>query len=441
MPTRLLPLLLLLSLACKEDKPAQDKPSQADDKPPTVAPEVAPKADDKKADAPKADDDKPDAPKADAQPAPPTPEQLRAAIKARNGHIAQGRKLATEKKFEEAIAAFEEAVKLDPYDARALSELGWVAFQANKLERADEATRTSLKFTYDPKVRGATLYNLGRIHEARAQLPEAAAAYAQSLALRDNATVTKRLADLTAKGITPPVVAPQQCGFKRHDAATPEGICAAMVTNPERNLCEDGGVQTWKLDHPRITEAASFAIYNDEEMTSYYYLAIKLDGVWQSDQIGYAYNPGAFGVSEEFEIKTLELRPLLPGGQLALYIETRHDHYDSDMGVNEVSTEDRLATYVVGLRGEALDWLFGSVSASSWGRDILLEEEEAAMKEAGITHDTPLPVGESFAATISFKAEEGAVSIAPAADKKLPRGVTVGDVKLLGEAPRCVSFW
>jgi tetratricopeptide (TPR) repeat protein len=439
MPTRLLPLLLLLSLACKEDKPAQDKPSQADDKPPIVAPEV----DDKKpdADAPKADDKKPDAPKADDKPAPPTPEQIRAAIKARNVHIAQGRKLATEKRFEDAIAAFEEAVKLDPYDARALSELGWVAFQANKLERADEATRTSLKFTYDPKVRGATLYNLGRIHEARAQLPEAAAAYAQSLALRDNATVTKRLADLTAKGITPPVVTPQQCGFKRQDAATPDALCAAMVTNPERNLCGDGGVQTWKLDHPRITEAAVFGIYKDEEMTSYYYLALKLDGVWQTDQIGYAYNPGAFGVSEEFEIATLELRPLLPGGQPALYIETRHNHYDSDMGYNEVSTEDRLATYVIGMRGEALDWLFGSVSETSWERDILFEEEEATMKELGVTHDTPLPVGESFAATISFKPDEGGVSIAPAAGKKLPKHVTAGDFKLLGEAPRCVAFW
>jgi tetratricopeptide (TPR) repeat protein len=427
MPRHLLPLLLLISLSCKGEQPTP-LPS------PTDAP--AEPAADAKADV---KEEAPAAPKERVKAAPPTAEQIRAAAKERHKHITEGRKLAKTKQFAQAAAEFEEAVKLDPYDARALSELGWVAFQAGELERAEEATRTSLRFTYDPKVRGATLYNLGRIHEARAQLPEAALAYANSLAVRANDTVSKRLDALKAQGITPPAVAEQRCGFKRQEAATPEAVCKALASGAGLR-CDDSDIKTWKLEDAHISEAALVAIEREEEWTADYYLLVKIDGVWQSDQLGYAYNPGAFGVSEEFEVKTLELRALLPGGVKALYIEAVHNHYDSDMGVNEFSVEDHTFTYVVGMRGEAVDWLLGLATKLSWSRDILMDDEEEAMKAAGIEHDTKLPVGETFEATLTFAPETGSVTVGKAADKALPRSAELGEFKLLEDAPRCPSL-
>lgn len=429
----LLSLLLLCAACSKPAEPSADAPKDK----PADAPTAAKPADlpaEKPQETPA---DKPtEVPKKAEK---PTPEQVRAAVQARKKHIARGRKLSKEKKFEEALAAFEEAVKLDPYDASALSELGWVAFQANKLERAEEATRASLRFTYDPKVRGATLYNMGRIHEARQELDKAAAAYAESLAVRDNATVAKRLEDLRQRGVTTSEDEPQDCGFKRHNGDSPEAICKAIASSKESLTCSDSEIKTWKLAHPRITEAALVGVDEPREFTTHYHLLVKVDGVWYSDVLGYAYNPGAFGVSEEFKVETLELRPLLPGGALALYIEAVHSHLDSDMGINEVSYQDRATTHVVGLRDGAVDWLFGALTLSSWERDILTEEGEEEMKDAGMEHDTKLPVGESRTAQVSFK--NGKVTISAAPGEQLPERLTAGTFELLGDAPRCASYW
>ncbi len=116
---------------------------------------------------------------------------------AATAHVKAGRTLGRDKKWREAAAELEKAVAADPTDARAWSELGWAAFQAGDLARAKTANETSVARATDDNLKAASLYNLGRIFEKQQDYDAARARYAESLALRPNATVQRRHDALT----------------------------------------------------------------------------------------------------------------------------------------------------------------------------------------------------------------------------------------------------
>lgn len=111
----------------------------------------------------------------------------------------RGRKLADAGDYDRAIAAFRQALAATPGDARALSELGWVAFKKGDLTLADDATEKSIAAATDARLRAASLYNRGRIAEARQDSKHAVAAYEASLELRPSTAVARRLAALQGK--------------------------------------------------------------------------------------------------------------------------------------------------------------------------------------------------------------------------------------------------
>lgn len=111
----------------------------------------------------------------------------------------KGRELEDKKKYADAIAAFEEALKISPDDAVLLSELGFTAYLNKDYKKADEATRKSLGLQATPSVRGATLFNLGLILEEKGDKAGAIAAYLDSLRIRPNNTVLGRLKKLDSK--------------------------------------------------------------------------------------------------------------------------------------------------------------------------------------------------------------------------------------------------
>src|SRR5512140_1277716 len=107
-----------------------------------------------------------------------------------------GRELQHKKKYTEAIAAFEQGLAVVPDDATLLSELGWTAYLAKDLDKAEAATKKALVAQAAPNIRAATLYNFGLIAEAKGDKAAAADSYLESLRLRSNATVRKALAKL-----------------------------------------------------------------------------------------------------------------------------------------------------------------------------------------------------------------------------------------------------
>ena len=181
--------------------------------------------------------------------------------------LAKGQKLAKEKKYTKAIAAFEAALAAEPGDARALSELSWVAFRAGKLDQAKKAAQDSIAAAKDPRLKAASLYNLGRVVEANGDTAAAKAAYKQSLDLRSNKTVARRLAvlsspiqpsavegpykdekefcDKTRAELDPSLLEDFECAFRKLDSE-PE-LDAPFLEVLVADISSGGGSSEWHL--------------------------------------------------------------------------------------------------------------------------------------------------------------------------------------------------
>jgi hypothetical protein len=96
----------------------------------------------------------------------------------------RGRSLTRSKKFDEAIAAFDDALKALPGSARAISERGYAKLLAGKLEDARRDLRLAEASTKDSKLLAQIHYNHGLVAEKLGKPEEAKAAFARSNALR-----------------------------------------------------------------------------------------------------------------------------------------------------------------------------------------------------------------------------------------------------------------
>jgi hypothetical protein len=110
--------------------------------------------------------------------------------------LQSGRAAQQTKSWSAAIAAFTAALKVAPDDATLLGELGWTQYLAKDLVSAEASTRKALAGESAPSIRGATLYNLGLIEEAKHDGSAAVAAYRESLQVRPNGIVRRALAKL-----------------------------------------------------------------------------------------------------------------------------------------------------------------------------------------------------------------------------------------------------
>jgi tetratricopeptide (TPR) repeat protein len=124
--------------------------------------------------------------------APPTA----AAQKTYAQQLRKGRQLEAAGKHADAIAAFQLGLQAIPDDSTLLGEIGAAAYAAKDLATAEAMTRKAIANAGAPDVRGATLYNLGRIQEDRKDVAGAVASYSASLLARPNGIVRARLTAL-----------------------------------------------------------------------------------------------------------------------------------------------------------------------------------------------------------------------------------------------------
>ncbi len=113
--------------------------------------------------------------------------------------LRKGRQLEAAGKHAEAIAAFEAGLVAIPDDSTLLGEIGASAYAAKDLSKAEASTRKAITNATAPDVRGAALYNLGRIQEDDKDTAGAVASYADSLRARPNSVVRARLTKLDPK--------------------------------------------------------------------------------------------------------------------------------------------------------------------------------------------------------------------------------------------------
>ena len=76
-------------------------------------------------------------------------------------------KLEDQGKLDEAMTQFNLALSIVAEDGPTLSEMGVVTFRKKDLKAAEDYTRRSIQSTSDNQVKGASLYNLGRILEEK----------------------------------------------------------------------------------------------------------------------------------------------------------------------------------------------------------------------------------------------------------------------------------
>lgn len=112
--------------------------------------------------------------------------------------VAEGHRLHEAHDYEGALAAYARALDLVPGDPRTLSDQGWAALFAGRLDEADAALRQAEAAAGDdePRLRASILYNRGRVAEARGEAPAAIDAYQRSLRLRPHPATYQHLTAL-----------------------------------------------------------------------------------------------------------------------------------------------------------------------------------------------------------------------------------------------------
>ena len=273
--------------------------------------------------------------------------------------LAKGRKEVKSGKFADGVASFEKALEIDPNNARALSELGWAAFKNKDLDRAETATRASIRNSRQNSVSGASLYNLGRIHEERGENDQAATAYKRSLEVRPgNKIVAKRLADLEAKGAKVSE-ANKRCFFIEMSSKVPEPkeVCNAFWDATSRAAAASAGGATIECEAVQAPQkvgdvtVVTFTMRETEMNMIEQYIAILKKDKWYAhnfntyDVLGVSYNgqDGLFG--------KIEARELVGGGAPELVVPYEFDFYDGNYSENTVETYGEKVTQVISLDG------------------------------------------------------------------------------------------
>lgn len=231
---RTLTLAAVLLASCGEDAPAT----------PTATEEAAPST------APSAPAPSEPSPSASAEPSTEAaiartehaaaldPAQARAYRAA----IAAARRAHRDHDDAEAVRQFEAAFRISR-DGRALCELGWIHFEAERYPEARDAmTRAITLLPSDPPVPerfvqpvGACLYNLGRLEEQAGDVDRARAYYGRSLAVRPgNRVVEARIAALGASAVTTTAGPTHRCGSADPPLADLDALTARLdaVTGP-----------------------------------------------------------------------------------------------------------------------------------------------------------------------------------------------------------------
>lgn len=462
-------LLTLLSLAACD---RGSTPEKADDaaktakadaaKPDAVKPDDAAKGDDAaktdaaKTDAAKTDAAKPDAAaKSSAELEPntfkaPSKAEVAEHKKALQEHLDAGRKAVTEKDYERGIAELEKAIAINPLHAKSLGELGWAYFNAGKLDEAKDRLERGLQYAENEGTRGAILYNLGRVAEAKGDKPHAIELYTRSLAVRPgNDVVAKHLADLGAPAPTPsasaaaPVVATHsQCSFAKQSAAWPNlcwgqlGLLGVDVNDPADESPYECGYGKTELEAPGgaisaggevsvyelvledgKVKATVFSYYDLEMFDETFLLAVVLDGVLYTSNLAWVSHPGVGYADENVDTIKVRSEDIVPGGRPELVIEWGISGHDLDPGIEEEEFWSSQRVAYVSLEGGAPQWLAALTTESERTRGPMTAWEDGS--------DTPPPAAaptEKDAGAVTVDTSGGKLTVAATGDASAPVG-------------------
>jgi tetratricopeptide (TPR) repeat protein len=286
-----------------------------------------------------------------------------------NTSLREGRRLARRGDWAAAMKAFEAALVATPDDAVALSELGFAAFKAGKLDVAKRETRRAVDQAREPNVKAASLYNLGRIDEALNDAASARNDYQQSLALRPNDVVRARLAALSAGA---PAGDPLGVAVLDGPKDSPDDVCVAEY---RKHTCDLGGAPEAELRPPLapFVHARVSRTDTDGDGPAFFLLIQTARGWFYRHLLDTQDVSGKWGTRETVTVDELATRPLGPKSAPELLLRyTLRSRTGTDDGV-ATTTEERWV--VCGVSGA------GEVSCTD-GLRVGLREEGPGRKRA-----------------------------------------------------------
>jgi hypothetical protein len=360
-------------------------------------------------------------------PATPSKDEVMAAKDDLARFLAAGRKAVKAKDYAAGIDALRKAKALGPLNGKVLGELGWAYFLDGQLDRAAHELDLALRHSTAAKTKGAVLYNLGRVHEARGKVELAAELYAQSLQARPgNAVVEGRLKSLR------PGDAPRhtQCAFEPEPTKTPKSVCEDFLTR-HRGEGEDPPVCSFGADASSRTaqaraasyEASVFAIHDYELMEESFLLAVVQGEQWSTTRLFSVAHPGVGYADENVDDIALEVRELTGKPPEELVLRWRIGQHDMDPGVlyQEDSTSKSIG--VVSLDDGTPRWLATVRTYGEWNRGEMDPDEWGTIID---------PQTGSAGAKVTFD-DKGSLTVV-ADGAQLPVSTTAGTFAL-GEYP------
>jgi tetratricopeptide (TPR) repeat protein len=260
--------------------------------------------------------------------------------RAYKGAIGQGRKLMSQGQFAAAVESFKRALVARPNDPRAFMELGIAHFKLHDLDAALDATQKSMQASSEPALRGAALYNIGRIREEGKDRAAAVDAYKQSLAARPNRIVRERLATLdpAAAAALDPLAAHAMSGpfddlaeyCKRRQSA----LRAELPAGAERDVrfsCDDpADLAAGTIGHGALALASPTVPYRAARVLSLTQrwpngaydgrlaLAVQTDVGWFVDEL--ARVQAQHGETNTLDVVSIEQQDVIPEGAPELVV-------------------------------------------------------------------------------------------------------------------------
>jgi len=300
-----------------------------------------------------------------------------------------GRKAVKDKRYDDGIDLYREALTIDPASPKLLGELGFAAYKSGDLELAESSTRRAIDLAPPgSKGLGALYYNLGLIEEASERPAAARAAYERSLAVRPgNDIVASKLAKLgDGLGHKGPGDATGLCAALRREwdcyASTEEIEALPADEQDYAGQCDCSVSQRAKEGTGKsfIRAAAVLTLEGTPGyggMLDEDYLAVETAGEgWQMvGQLSSGYSPGIMGISNMGEVEGFEFVELgdAPGEELRVVAST--SELDSNMGINTLDYVDYGGMMVCYAISDEAGVCASFPTLFAAGTDILLVDE------------------------------------------------------------------
>lgn len=286
----------------------------------------------------------------------PTADALATLETTLSGHLASARQTTDPLA---RIAALEQAVALDPFDAATLAELAHAYAGAGKIPEAAHSFELALRYSDDVPQRATFLLELGSLAELLGNPSRAAELYNSSVTLHATESAAARLAAVTG-GVE--VISHSSCMWTQHGPA-PQELC------PEWVKARDQSPSTCAYEHAPLTIDADtrvelFSQLDPSTAVEVFVVNAILDGIWYSSLLTWVSHPAAEHADENVAALDMRFEEVAPGPPEILF-EWKIERRAVDPITKLVETRTTTNLGVLSMASLEPRWWLGLRTASS----------------------------------------------------------------------------